>query len=262
MADEIEYEDADEIVEEEEEVDEVDTEISMRVAEAYVSIQGEGLYIGVNSLFIRLNGCNQRCLWCDTQNIKEDPRWNANTIGMLIRKHVEKGYDVVVTGGEPLIQPDAVAFIINTTLGYKEVYGSASNITIETNGTCSPYSTGLSEDVLAQVFWSVSPKLRSSGQIWKNVQFKDFLRMSNMQFKFPIDPYSMEDKEDFETIMLFIPSETVNVVVQPVATVGIEMDEYPAVVDELIEYIKPRFPRVRVIPQMHKFVWGMNSKSV
>jgi len=247
---------------EESSYEELPPDIPMRIAEAYLSIQGEGLYIGAPSTFIRFYGCNQHCLWCDTQNIKADPRWNIETITKMLDKHVRRGYDIVITGGEPLIQPEAVTYMINTILEFKEMYGSETNITVETNGSISPFRTGLPYEILQNVFWSVSPKLNSSGQVWQEVKYKDFLKMPSMQFKFPIDPFSPEDKQDFETIMLFISPELTNVVVQPVARVGITDEEYPAVVVELIEYIQKNHPRVRVIPQMHKFVFGMNSKSV
>lgn len=258
-----EYQD-DDIGEEiyEEELIEAPIDIPMRIAEAYLSIQGEGLYIGTPSTFIRFFGCNQSCLWCDTQNIKADPRWNMQTITKMLDKHVKRGYDIVITGGEPLLQPEAVAYMISTILELRDMYGSETNITIETNGSISPFNVSLPFEMLQQVFWSVSPKLTSSGQIWQDVKYKDFLKMPNMQFKFPIDPFDLRDKQDFETIMLFISPETTNVVVQPVAQPGTTEEEYPAVTVELIEYIQKNHPRVRVIPQMHKFVFGMNSKSV
>lgn len=35
--------------------------------EIYESIQGEGLYTGVPTIFIRLQGCPLRCTWCDSK---------------------------------------------------------------------------------------------------------------------------------------------------------------------------------------------------
>ena len=46
------------------------------IQERFVSIQGEGLYTGTPSSFIRVSGCNLRCAWCDTP----DSSWNPSGV--------------------------------------------------------------------------------------------------------------------------------------------------------------------------------------
>ena len=41
--------------------------IKLTVNEIFYSIQGEGSDAGLPTIFIRLTGCNLRCIYCDTQ---------------------------------------------------------------------------------------------------------------------------------------------------------------------------------------------------
>ena len=130
------------------------------------TIQGEGLCSGVPSIFIRFNGCNLRCCFkggsiCDTaytSHRPEEPAFNDinDAIADVKTKlkqnpHVE---DIVFTGGEPMLQQEAMASIIDELdKCYKRL-----RYTVETNGTIP-----LKEVLKFKVdLWSVSPKLSNS----------------------------------------------------------------------------------------------------
>lgn len=259
--------DEDNVEEEENEKDEKQDEessnqdeMALNIAEAYVSIQGEGIFVGMPSLFIRTAPCNLACTWCDEKGLTVNPDWNMETINKLLRDNAM--YDLVITGGEPMVQPNVLTYITTLAMQYKNLKGYNTNITVETNGTISPIKSGITSEIANNVLWSVSPKMRSSGHSWKKVQFKDFLTLPKVQWKFPINPASSEDLDDFETIMLFLNEERMTVIAQPVAGPDMDANDYASTTRALIDYIKKNHPRIRVIPQTHKFIFGMNSKSI
>src|SRR5271156_6552213 len=80
----------------------------MKLSELFYSIQGEGKLAGVPSVFIRASGCNLRCVWCDTPYASWQPQGTdvpVDEIVARVREHPAR--HVVLTGGEPLIMPDA-----------------------------------------------------------------------------------------------------------------------------------------------------------
>lgn len=78
---------------------------TLSVTEVYRSIQGESTWVGLPCIFIRLTGCNLRCVWCDTQYAFYGGR--KVTIGELVDKCLGLSCPLVeITGGEPLLQKD------------------------------------------------------------------------------------------------------------------------------------------------------------
>lgn len=120
----------------------------MKVAELFYSIQGEGMLVGVPSVFIRTSGCNLRCVWCDTPYTSWEPESEDVPLGDIVdyvRRH-STGH-VVITGGEPMIAPEIAPLT-------EALASLDQHITIETAGT-----------VYAQVkcsLMSLSPKLANS----------------------------------------------------------------------------------------------------
>jgi len=120
----------------------------MKIAEIFYSIQGEGMLVGVPSVFVRTSGCNLRCVWCDTPYTSWSPEGTEMTLDeILARVRRPPAKHVVVTGGEPMIAPGIVAL---THL----LRNHGLHITIETAGTVyQPVACDL---------MSISPKLANS----------------------------------------------------------------------------------------------------
>ena len=96
--------------------------MSYRINEIFETLQGEGTFTGVPSIFLRLQGCPVGCPWCDTQHTWETnpsdqvsverlmakteatAEWAEMTAEDIISRFEKEGYTakhVVITGGEP-----------------------------------------------------------------------------------------------------------------------------------------------------------------
>ena len=76
---------------------------TLPIVEHFLSIQGEGLYQGTASYFIRTAGCEVGCHWCDTKNSWDQQKHPHLPVDFLADEAAKsKVSRVVVTGGEPL----------------------------------------------------------------------------------------------------------------------------------------------------------------
>jgi 7-carboxy-7-deazaguanine synthase len=121
---------------------------TLRIQERFVSVQGEGTLVGVPSSFIRVSGCNLRCVWCDTPLTSWTPEGEAFELDELVRWCSEGPRHVVVTGGEPMLFSPTAELT-------RRLRAAGHHVTIETAG--SVWCEGLEADLL-----SISPKLAHS----------------------------------------------------------------------------------------------------
>lgn len=120
---------------------------TLNIAEIFYSIQGEGFHAGTPAVFIRSAGCNLACTFCDTDfSFKEKLTPEA----ILDRISAFPCKFVVLTGGEPTIQPRAVRSLVAL------LHGRGYYVTMETNGS--------SADTLGVDWVTVSPKLSQKGK--------------------------------------------------------------------------------------------------
>lgn len=111
----------------------------MKVVEIFDSIQGEGQHMGIMCTFVRFAGCNLSCPFCDEAS--KYGKAKEMTIKQIVKKCKQK--IVVLTGGEPTLQPQLEELVKALQAAYHHVH-------IETNGT---------NDIDYFVEWTtVSPK--------------------------------------------------------------------------------------------------------
>jgi len=104
----------------------------VRINRIFYSLQGEGVYRGEPTVFIRLQGCNLSCSYCDTSYAREEGggEWTPQEgVTRVSELHPYPRSWVCITGGEPLLQGDEVEEVV------KKLREGKYNLTIETNGS-------------------------------------------------------------------------------------------------------------------------------
>ena len=77
----------------------------MKINSIFLSLEGEGINIGVPEIFVRFQGCGMKCKNCDTPEAKNPNRGRNMSVDKIIEKIKRLNYKrVVLTGGTPLEQ--------------------------------------------------------------------------------------------------------------------------------------------------------------
>ena len=203
----------------------------MRICEIFHSIQGEGLMMGVPTTFVRTVGCNLRCEWCDTQYSMDGGEEMSLD---AIMERIGDVKHVCVTGGEPMLQPE-----MPELLG--RLISAGKQVVLETNGSVD--LSDVPRDPLMLI--SMDIKCPSSGMTDRMLYSNLSLLSRKDQLKFIV-----RDDEDFDfalEVLKMYPVDT-NVIFGPVGgTVKLEW---------LVERVLGSGVDARVLPQLHKIIWG------
>lgn len=170
----------------------------MRISEIFYSLQGEGFLTGVPSVFVRLAGCPLRCRWCDTKyawSREAGREYNKEQIIQTVQQWPCRF--VVITGGEPMVEPDLPLLV-------RDLKAADKHITIETAGIA--YIPDMPCDLM-----SISPKLSNavpddakSAAIHKDTKLdlavlEELLDHYNYQLKFVVD--SADDLAEIQELL-------------------------------------------------------------
>ena len=89
--------------------------MKVRLFEIFTSVEGEGILYGTKTLFVRLAGCPFTCFYCDTIEslpLDSGTEYSIKEANQLIDTNLKnQTYKVNFTGGDPLIQHEAVALL-------------------------------------------------------------------------------------------------------------------------------------------------------
>lgn len=161
----------------------------MKIHSIFESISGEGGFFsqGTWCTFIRMQGCNLRCSWCDTKQAQEEGELELPDYQIVERV---KTTHVIITGGEPLNQPIELARLANALF---RPYTQVQKIQVETNGSFLPPKIKSLYDWTERIYWVVDYKLPSSGMMVYMPPVKEFVEAwirLRAKVKFVIDTSS------------------------------------------------------------------------
>ena len=199
------------------------------LSDYFVSIQGEGATVGSAALFIRFAGCNQQCIFCDESfkgKFNEKYQFDWPTLIALIDS---VDCDVVVTGGEPLLQlKEHDLDVIATHLG-----PTGRKLLVETNGSI------MSRPMQPNVYFTISPKGNFDEDWYKTEHDRE------VTWKILVD-----ENGTLSNIPLSVLLETEKVFLQPLW--GNEQ-----ALQKAIELVKQYPQSCRLSVQLHKYIGVM-----
>ncbi len=211
----------------------------MRITEIFRSIQGESTYAGMPCTFVRLTGCNLRCVWCDTTYAYGGGE--IMSIEDIVRQISAYPLDLVeITGGEPLSQKD-------TPLLCRTILDLGAKVLIETSGSRNI-------DVLPEpVIRIMDIKCPGSGESESN----DWENISRLK---PADEvkFVIADRKDFDwAVEIVIRHDLLNICPVHFSPVHGQVD-----LEAFAQWtLQTRLP-IRMQLQMHKFIWGAERRGV
>lgn len=219
-----------------------------KIREIFKSIQGEGPYVGTSQIFVRFCTCNLKCKYCDTDF---DPSKSQTYTPQELLKEVERLNPehpaiISLTGGEPLMSTEFLKDFF--PLAKK----SNHTIYLETNGT-------LPENLLEVVNWvdiiSADIKLKSATgiDIDQHILEKFFEISANKEVFAKIVFDENITEEEIKTAIELAKRFNFEIVLQPMM-IEDKMSVSVEFCEEIFDRIYSKYPKVRLIPQVHKFL--------
>ena len=205
----------------------------LRVTEIFLSLQGEAMFTGFPTVFIRTTGCPLRCNYCDTAYAFSGGQ--QKTFGEIISEVRSYGVKhVCVTGGEPLAQPGTIELM-------DQLVEEGFIVNLETSGALDISS------VPSGVHKIVDLKTPDSGEEQKNLY-------SNLDYLSPRDQIKIVicSDNDYEWAKVLVLSRKLSDICEVILSPSYEQQDPK----ELAEKIIQDKLSVRFQIQMHKYLWG------
>ncbi len=215
---------------------------SVRIAEIYDSIQGEGTLAGMPCTLVRLAGCPLHCRYCDTPQAIPADSGEARRIDDVVRQVVSAGRPLcLVTGGEPLAQkachPLLAALADSRPVVQLETSGALdiSKVDARIRRILDIKTPGSGEE--AHNRWSNLQQLRPGDEI-------KFVLTGAADYRWAIDIMQRHGLADLPVPILFSPAWGR---LTPATLAGWMLRDHIA---------------ARLQLQLHKYIWGAEAQGV
>jgi len=209
----------------------------MKINEIFKSIEGEGIFQGYLTLFIRLAECNLNCKWCDTKySFNEYKIMSLNKILNIVKN--ENINKITITGGEPFLQQNELLLLIT------EIKKLNKEICIYTNGTIE-----IDKNLFDLVHIILDYKLDYTDKINNN----NITNLKNGILKFVIDDINKFKNLNLDIVKIYNNNNKIHI------TPAFNYIDNKDIADYLINN---NLNNIKLALQQHKYIWNPEERSV
>lgn len=247
------------------------------LVEIFASAQGEGPEVGRSTVFVRFGGCDLRCRWCDSPGTwrptkrcrieeragsgvfleRDNPIPIDEIVSAVSRLDDRPATWISLTGGEPLLQPRAVAALARALAARgRRVYLETHGLHAEALAACVEFIELVSMDWKLASDVVLGPGVAPPPGLDFHDAHAEFLRVAlrarRVYVKVVVTPSTRDEELDAMLDRIAAISRDVPLVIQPVTPKG-GVAERPSAAQCLawLERAEARLTDVRIIPQTH-----------
>jgi len=234
--------------------------------------------VGVPTLFVRFGRCDLRCRWCDSRHTwksapecrfelargsgrfrtQQNPVEVDDAVAAAEVLELSAHRFVSLTGGEPLLQPEAVAALA------RELGARGPRIHLETHGLAVEALEQVVDAVhVVSMDWKLASDVRREGEAFHapgqpfDAEHQRFLevarRAPEVVVKVVVTPASLAAELDEMCRRIAAVDASLPVVVQPVTPCGpVRQSPAPEHLLGIVARLSRELSDVRLVPQTHK----------
>ena len=234
--------------------------MKVRLFEIFTSVEGEGILYGTKTLFVRLAGCPFTCFYCDTKEslpLDSGTEYTIDEAKQLIDSNLKnQTYKVNFTGGDPLIQHEAVAQLAKYIQDKKiPTYLESSCFDIDRFNHVLPFidivkiefKTKDSDFVDSQHYEKLIGHAMKCLESSVNAKKTTYIKIV-VSSKTELNEFKELVNQIFETVS---KDDIDGFIIQP--TYGVSEPSLDHLLN-LYDMVYPHYVDVKVVPQLHKFI--------